>query len=123
MNTDHDDEEDALWSNINSRLELPADHGGRHKRSLTGGSLPSSAMPAGKRTGRNEDRDIGVGGGEVKSNTGRARTPPSNVLSGAGQGEGPSEKGVLMMSGSGKKRTVSSGSGSSKSSGLTMKAR
>ncbi|KIN08464.1 hypothetical protein OIDMADRAFT_85004, partial [Oidiodendron maius Zn] len=33
-------DDDDLWTKINSRLELPAEHGRRHQRSLTSGSIP-----------------------------------------------------------------------------------
>ncbi|KAK5118711.1 hypothetical protein LTR85_007917 [Meristemomyces frigidus] len=39
-----DDEEEALWMNINSRLELPAEQQRRHQRSLTGGSRVQSGV-------------------------------------------------------------------------------
>ena len=63
-------------------------------------------------------------GERVERNMGRARTPPTMALKGTamGQGEGASEKGVLMMGG--KKRTGSfnmGASGSSKVGGLSMK--
>jgi hypothetical protein len=117
------EEEDALWSKINSRLELPADNVRRHRRSLTGGNLPLPVMQPVKERGRNEEMERDQ---VVLSNTGRARTPPTSALGvpGAGQGEGAFENGVLMMGG--KKRTGSmstTGSGSSKVSGLSMKSR
>lgn len=41
-----DDDEEALWMGINSRLQLPADEPiRRHKRSLTGGAIPSQRSP------------------------------------------------------------------------------
>ncbi|RMZ70058.1 hypothetical protein GMOD_00000103 [Pyrenophora seminiperda CCB06] len=36
-----DDDEEALWMGINSRLQLPAEAPRRHKRSATGGASPS----------------------------------------------------------------------------------
>lgn len=68
---DNDDSEEAIWSSLNSRLELPAEHGRRHhRRSLTSGSLPGDK--------RRMQRGNGSGSGspEEKMNTGRARTPP-----------------------------------------------
>ena len=55
-------DDDALWTNINSRLELPAHHERRHHRSLTGEGgqksySPEMMMP--------------------NANMGRARTPPT----------------------------------------------
>lgn len=59
-------DDDALWAKINSRLELPADHGKRHRRSLTGG------IPGGK------------AGFESVVSTARAGTPFNAMLSGEG---------------------------------------
>lgn len=39
--TPGDDDEEALWMNMNSRLELPREAPRRHQRSLTGGSSPN----------------------------------------------------------------------------------
>lgn len=39
-----DDEEEALWIGINSRLELPAAQMRRHQRSLTGSRLSSGVV-------------------------------------------------------------------------------
>ncbi|KAK4541790.1 hypothetical protein LTR36_007322 [Oleoguttula mirabilis] len=39
-----DDDEEALWMNINSRLELPAEQQQRYQRSLTSGSRAPSGM-------------------------------------------------------------------------------
>ncbi|CAG8955131.1 hypothetical protein HYFRA_00007146 [Hymenoscyphus fraxineus] len=118
------EEEEGLWTKINSRLELPADHGRRHKRSLTSGSLPSSINPFGGalgmaevKRGRKDEETPGMA-----MNTGRARTPPTTNLGGAGAGQEKDafEKGVLMMSGAKGKANGNGGggsSGSSKSSG------
>ncbi|RFU35661.1 hypothetical protein B7463_g706, partial [Scytalidium lignicola] len=63
-------EDEGLWTNINSRLELPADHGRRHRRSLTG-PIP----PIESRHNRSYSHS---------PNTSRARTPPaySTVMGG-----------------------------------------
>ncbi|KAE9363684.1 hypothetical protein N431DRAFT_356705 [Stipitochalara longipes BDJ] len=62
------DDEDALWTSINSRLELPADHTRRHHRSLTGGSMPGDT-----RANRSYSP-------EATMNTSKARTPPSSMV-------------------------------------------
>lgn len=63
-------DDDGLWTNINSRLELPAEHGniGRrhHHRSLTSGSLPRERV---KRSYSPE----------IPMNTSKVRTPPSSL--------------------------------------------
>ena len=51
-------DDDALWTKINNRLELPAHHERRHQRSLTGEGKQRSYSPE-------------------MMNTRRARTPPS----------------------------------------------
>ncbi|KAH8804759.1 hypothetical protein F5884DRAFT_797106 [Xylogone sp. PMI_703] len=56
-------EDDGLWTSINSRLELPADHGRRHRRSLTGPISPIEI-----KHGRSYSHS---------PNTSRARTPPA----------------------------------------------
>ena len=68
-----DNEDDGLWTRINSRLELPADHVRRHHRSLTSGSMPGDT-----RLNWNYNP-------EAMMNTSRMRTPPSSA---AGVGEG-----------------------------------
>lgn len=109
LNNPNSEEEDALWTKINSRLELPAEHGRRHKRSLTGG------MEMGR--GR---EDMSMGRRSDEMNTGRARTPSVQM---------EEEYFGLQRQGSPKaerKRTSSLGttsSGSSKGSGLSMKGR
>jgi len=70
------EEEDALWTKINSRLELPADHGRRHHRSLTSGSMPG------------DTRGPRSYSPEAVMNTSRTRTPP-NSASGLGEGYFP----------------------------------
>ncbi|KAI9645585.1 hypothetical protein NHQ30_006327 [Ciborinia camelliae] len=61
---DSGSDDDALWTNMNSRLELPANHGRRHhQRSLTSSSLPSEEL---------KSRSA-----EATMNTSRTRTPPS----------------------------------------------
>lgn len=107
-------DEEVLWTSINSRLELPADHGRRHhRRSLTSGSLPGERR--GTRTGSPEEKIM---------NTSKARTPPVGK---SGNGEYfPAQK-VLSRNGPGAtgsniKVTNSGSSGSSKgSSGLYMR--
>lgn len=60
-------DDDTMWTKFNSRLELPADHGRRHHRSLTAEvRLNRSYSP------------------EAVMNTSRARTPPSTVIAGEG---------------------------------------
>jgi hypothetical protein len=110
---DNPSDDDTLWTNINSRLELPADHGRRHHRSLTSGSMPGDA-----RANRSYSP-------EAVMNTSRARTPPSSAVGiggeyfpqafGTTRGLKRNNSGVMGMSGS---------SGSSKgSSVLNMKQR
>ncbi|TVY81564.1 hypothetical protein LSUE1_G002800, partial [Lachnellula suecica] len=60
LDNPNSEEEDALWTKINGRLELPAEHGRRHKRSLTGGA----------EIGRGREMEFGM-----VMNMGRARTP------------------------------------------------
>jgi len=65
---DPSDDEDSLWTKINSRLELPADHGRRHhQRSHTSGSVPDSL-----KVGRAYSP-------EAIMNTSRPRTPTSTT--------------------------------------------
>jgi hypothetical protein len=107
-------EDDFLWTSFNSRLELPADHVRRHRRSLTSGSQ--------------RFREDGSNSPENRMhspNTSRARTPPSNSA--------PEQYFPTMPGGGSPNRlkkmssnmTVTSGSSvSSKSSGgLSMKGR
>jgi hypothetical protein len=101
------DDDDALWTNINSRLELPADHTRRHHRSLTGGSMPGDS-----RVSRSYSP-------ETTMNTSKARTPPSSMV-GLGEGYFP----PISNSPKTLKRIPSVSSGSSKgSSVLSMKQR
>jgi hypothetical protein len=101
------DDEDALWTGINSRLELPADHTRRHHRSLTGGSMPGDT-----RANRSYSP-------EATMNTSKARTPPSSTV-GLGEGYFPHATGSSKTL----KRIPSASSGSSKgSSVLSMKQR
>lgn len=58
-------DDDTTWMKFNSRLELPAEHGRRHHRSLTSGSMPADA-----RLNRSYSP-------EAVMNTSRARTPPT----------------------------------------------
>jgi len=102
------DDEDALWTGINSRLELPADHTRRHHRSLTGGSMPSDTRP---------NRSYSP---EATMNTSKARTPPSSMVGFLGEGYFPHSSGSPKTL----KRIPSVSSGSSKgSSVLSMKQR
>jgi len=100
-----DDDDDAQWIRINERLELPADHGRRHQRSLTGGSAPLEM-----RIGRKE-REEGI------MNTSRVRTPTSVVSS--------TVEGYFGTSMKTKKNspTTTGSSGSSKGEVLSMRLR
>jgi len=101
------DDDDALWTGINSRLELPADHTRRHHRSLTG-----SSMLGDSRVNRSHSL-------EAMMNTSKARTPPSSMV-GLGEGYFPH----IASSPKTLKRMPSVSSGSSKgSSVLSMKQR
>ncbi|TVY46492.1 hypothetical protein LOCC1_G001910, partial [Lachnellula occidentalis] len=101
------EEEEEVWTNINSRLELPAEHGRRHRRSATGGL---------EMRGREE-------GNGMVMNSGRARTPPVGREEGYGyfgmqRGSEPSPRVG--------RRTASAGTASNSSkgsSGLSMKGR
>ncbi|TVY16040.1 hypothetical protein LARI1_G004930 [Lachnellula arida] len=100
-------EEEEVWTKINSRLELPAEHGRRHRRSATGGL---------EMRGREE-------GNAMVMNSGRARTPP--VGREEGYGYFGMQRGSEVSSKVGR-RTASAGTASSSSkgsSGLSMKAR
>lgn len=110
------EEDDALWTKINSRLELPADHIRRHKRSLTGSSVPHKGEV---RRGRKDTEDM------IVMNSGRARTPPTpgmtttSVLQEVLVQQVPNAL-------KGTKRAPSlntQSSGNSKGSGLSMKSR
>jgi hypothetical protein len=107
-------EDDSLWTSFNSRLELPADHVRRHRRSLTSGSVPGDR--------RRRDRSYSPEARMTSPNTSRARTPPT--LTAAGEGYFPSQPGSPKVL----KKTLSNmtatslSSGSSKGSGvLSMK--
>ncbi|KAG9230618.1 hypothetical protein BJ875DRAFT_471668 [Amylocarpus encephaloides] len=104
--------DDGLWSNINSRLKLPADHGRRHMRSLARWNSPAMNK---KRGGESENR---MAGNSVYR--GKAKTPPT-TLGGAEicVDEGVFDKGVLMM---GRPSASTSSSGISRKEGLIMKA-
>jgi hypothetical protein len=107
------DDDDALWTGINSRLELPADHTRRHHRSLTGGSMPGDMRA---------DRSYSS---EATMNTSKARTPPSLVV-GLGEGYFPhiasSPKTLKRIPSANTGNSMSSGS-SKGSSVLSMKQR
>lgn len=111
-----DDHEEALWTSLNSRLELPADHGRRHHhRSQTSGSLPG------------DKRRFGVTSPEEKiMNTSRARTPPVGVA--RGDEYFASSRGMkrdAVVSPTNSVRTANSGSSGSSagSGGILMKQR
>jgi len=102
-----EEEEEELWTNINSRLELPAEHGRRHRRSATGGL---------EMRGREESNGMVM-------NSGRARTPP--VGREEGYGYFGMQRGSELSPKVGR-RTASAGTASSSpkgSSGLSMKGR
>jgi len=65
---DNPSDDDVLWTNINSRLELPADHVKRHRRSLTSGSMPGDSR---------QIRSYSPETTMTSPNTSRARTPPT----------------------------------------------
>lgn len=73
---DNPSDEDGLWTSINSRLELPADHGRRHQRSLTSGSLPLT-----RRANRSSSPEALM---ITSPNTSRVRTPPTTMMCGNG---------------------------------------
>jgi len=104
-------EDDYLWTSMNSRLELPADHVRRHHRSLTSGSLPMD----GRRSERSYSPEMRMGA--MSPNTSRTRTPPIGGFGGgdsyfSAQGSPRAVKRALSVV------TAASGSsGSSKGSG------
>jgi hypothetical protein len=69
---DNPSDDDALWTSINSRLELPADHVRRHHRSMTSGSTPGDSR---------QNRSYSP---EAMMNTSRTRTPPNSAVGGEG---------------------------------------
>lgn len=100
-------QEEEVWTKINSRLELPAEHGRRHRRSATGGL---------EMRGREE-------GNVMVMNSGKARTPP--VGREDGYGYFGMQRGSEVSPKVGR-RTASAGTASSSSkgsSGLSMKGR
>lgn len=110
-------EDDALWTSFNSRLELPADHVRRHRRSLTSGSMPGER-------GRG-DRSYSPEAMVTSPNTSRARTPPSRTTGfTVGEGYFPSQPGspkVLKKTLSNMTSTSLSSGSSKGSGGLSMK--
>jgi hypothetical protein len=107
-------EDDSLWTSFNSRLELPADHVRRHRRSLTSGSIPSER-------GRG-NRSYSPEATMTSPNTSRARTPPTLIT--AGEGYFPSQPGspkVLKKTLSNMTSTSLSSGSSKGSGGLSMK--
>lgn len=121
-------DEESLWTNINARLELPADHIRRHRRSVTGGSAPVERI-RGERSYSPEMVMIGA----TSPNTGKARTPPTggsgvgveNYFGGTGGGGGSSSGSPRSLKKTASGLTANSGSStSSKASGvLSMKQR
>lgn len=103
-NSTSDDE--GLWTNINSRLELPAENGWRHhRRSLTSGSLPR------EKAKRSYSPDTPM-------NTSKVRTPPSS-LNGVATEYFPS---TTANTSRGLKRDSSGATGLSMNSGSSSKA-
>lgn len=98
-------DDDDLWSKFNSRLELPADRGRRHHRSLTAGSFSVDAR---------QRRTFST---EMMMNTAKARTPPAVSFDGFFPPTPPSP-GALRRTSS----AISSGS-SKESSSLSLKQR
>ena len=99
-------DDDTIWTNINSRLELPAHHERRHQRSLTGETKFRSFSP--------------------EMNTARARTPPTHGTVFAGDGYFPQVPTSPKLKRSASGITgASNSSGSSKASStvLSMKQR
>ena len=97
-------DDDTLWTNINSRLELPAHHERRHQRSLTGEGKVRSYSP--------------------EMNTARARTPPTHGTVFAGDGyfpQVPTSPKLKKSSSTG--ASTSSGSSKASSTVLSMKQR
>jgi hypothetical protein len=107
-------EDESLWTSFNSRLELPADHVRRHRRSLTSGSVPSDR--------RRGDGSHSPEAAMVSPNISRARTPPMSAT--AGEGYFPSQPGspkVLKKTLSNMTSTSLSSGSSKGSGGLSMK--
>ncbi|KAH0536724.1 hypothetical protein FGG08_006432 [Glutinoglossum americanum] len=77
--------EDALWTSMNSRLELPAEERQRrHRRSLTASGIPSgNAESRSRREWRYSSEGIGIS--PIMS---RARTPPAAAFGLSGSPEG-----------------------------------
>jgi hypothetical protein len=109
-------DDDVLWTSMNSRLELPADHVRRHRRSATSGSQNFIFR---------SEKTI-LAGAEMatqvmESNVGRARTPLENLAREREEyfGVGVSPKTIKKQPSIVTSTSVSSGS--SKGSGLNMK--
>jgi hypothetical protein len=110
-----DEDEDALWTGINSRLELPSDHVRRHHRSLTGEAKSDAGGGERKEGGERSYSSENM----MNTSRSRARTPTGIM----GTGEGWYFAGTGMKAGK-TARTGSGSSGSSKGSGekgLSMK--
>lgn len=109
-------DDEGLWTNINSRLELPADHGRRHHhRSLTSGSMPG------------ELRAMRSYSPETMMNSSRVRTPPSSAAATNGLGGeyfpsmANTSRGLRRESSGATGMTFNSGSsGSSKASSVVL---
>jgi hypothetical protein len=110
-------EDDSLWTSFHSRLELPADHGRRHRRSLTSGSMPLERI----RKERSYSPEVII----PSANTSRARTPPTGVTPEGYFAIVPGNGGTKVLKKMPSNMTATSGSSiSSKSSGdLSMKMR
>lgn len=110
-------EDDWLWTSFHSRLELPADHGRRHRRSLTSGSMPGERI----RKERSYSPEVII----PSANTSRARTPPTGVTPEGYFAAVPGNGGTKVLKKMPSNMTATSGSSlSSKSSGdLAMKMR
>jgi hypothetical protein len=103
-------DDDDIWTKINSRLELPAEHGRRHQRSLTSGSIPGEGR---------QRRNLSS---ETMMNTGKVRTPPSVVFAGDSFfPQMPPSPGALRRTSSGLTGASVSSASSKASSMLNMK--
>lgn len=109
-------DDDVLWTSINSRLELPADHVRRHRRSATSGSQNLNFRNE-RTSGNGADAEVVV----MESNVGRVRTPLESLTRERDEyfGAGATSKSIKRQPSVGASASVSSGS--SKGSGLSMK--
>jgi len=67
---DNASDDESLWTNFNSRLELPADHVRRHRRSLTSGSMPGDGR---------QHRGYSPEATTASPNISKSRTPPTST--------------------------------------------